>query len=121
MVEEDISRIMQLMCSEKRQVIDEKLMNVEQSVHTIYHFVMEQIDDTENMWQDGEKFDKHIASVNALMKTTAKYTDGAVSVYYRLSPDIQDGKQGIWLMKDENGEFLECEITDISQYDRDDI
>ena len=121
LVEEDISRIMQLMCSEKRQVIDEKLMNVEQSVHTIYHFVMEQIDDTENMWQDGEWFDKHIASVNALMKTTAKYTDGAVSVYYRLSPDIQDGKQGIWLMKDENGEFLECEITDISRYDRDDI
>ena len=121
LVEEDISRIMQLMCSEKRQVIDEKLMNVEQSVHTIYHFVMEQIDDTENMWQDGEKFDKHIASVNALMKTTAKYTDGAVSVYYRLSPDMQDGKQGVWLMKDENGEFVECEITDISQYDRDDI
>ena len=109
------------MCSEKRQVIDEKLMNVEQSVHTIYHFVMEQIEDTENMWQDGEWFDKHIASVNVLMKTTAKYTDGAVSVYYRLSPDIQDGKQGIWLMKDENGEFLECEITDITQYDRDDI
>ena len=121
LVEEDISRIMQLMCSEKRQVIDEKLMNVEQSVHTIYHFVMEQIEDTENMWQDGEKLDKHIDSVNALMKTTAKYTDGAVSVYYRLSPDIQDGKQGIWLMKDENGEFLECDITDISQYDRDDI
>lgn len=121
LVEEDISRIMQLMCSEKRQVIDEKLMNVEQSVHTIYHFVMEQIEDTENMWQDGEWFDKHIASVNVLMKTTAKYTDGAVSVYYRLSPDIQDGKQGIWLMKDENGEFLECEITDITQYDRDDI
>lgn len=121
LVEEDISRIMQLMCSEKRQVIDEKLMNVEQSVHTIYHFVMEQIEDTENMWQDGEKLDKHIDSVNALMKTTAKYTDGAVSVYYRLSPDMLDGKQGVWLMKDENGEFVECEITDISRYDRDDI
>ena len=121
LVEEDISRIMRLMCSEKRQVIDEKLMNIEQSVHTIYHFVMEQIEDTENMWQDGEKFDKHIASVNALMKTIAKYTDGAVSVYYRLSPDMQEGKHGVWLMKDVNGEFIECEMTDISQYDRDDV
>jgi len=29
---------MKLMCSEKRQVIDEKLLNIEQGVHTIYPF-----------------------------------------------------------------------------------
>ena len=36
-------QIMQLMCSEKRQTIDEKLLNIEQSVHTLYHYVVEQI------------------------------------------------------------------------------
>ena len=38
LAEKDTSQIMQLMCSEKRQAIDEKLMNIEQGVHTIYHF-----------------------------------------------------------------------------------
>lgn len=121
LVEEDISQIMQLMCSEKRQVIDEKLINIEQSVHAIYHFAMEQIEDTENIWQDEAKLSEHIDSMRALMKTTAKYTDGAVSVYYRLAPGIQDFKQGIWLMEEENGEFTECEMTDLSKYDKEDV
>ena len=51
-VENNSGQIMQLMCSEKRQVIDEKLLNIEQSVHTIYHFAKEQHSDTENLLQD---------------------------------------------------------------------
>ena len=48
----DSEQIMQLMCSEKRQVIDEKLLNIEQSVHTIYHVAIEQYGNTESLWQD---------------------------------------------------------------------
>ena len=48
-VESNSEQIMQLMCSEKRQAIDEKLLNIEQSVHTIYHFATEQISKTENL------------------------------------------------------------------------
>ena len=34
-VEDNSQQIMQLMCSEKSHAIDEKLLNIEQSVHTI--------------------------------------------------------------------------------------
>ncbi len=121
LVENDTSQIMQLICSEKRQAIDEKLMNIEQSVYTIYHFAMEQIGNTENIWRDEERYNEHISRMKALMKTTAQYTDGAVSVYYRLAPNIKGPKQGAWLMKNENAEFVECEVTDISQYDSGDV
>ena len=40
-VEENSEQIMQLMCSEKRQTIDEKLLNIEQSVHKLYHFAVD--------------------------------------------------------------------------------
>lgn len=40
-LESDSRQIMQLMCSEKRQTIDEKLLNIKQSVHTLYHFAAE--------------------------------------------------------------------------------
>ena len=60
-IENNSGQIMQLMCSEKRQVIDEKLLNIEQSVHTIYHFATEQYSDTDNLWQDEEQFGSILA------------------------------------------------------------
>lgn len=120
-IENNSGQIMQLMCSEKRQVIDEKLLNIEQSVHAIYHFVTEQYSDTDNLWQDEEQFLGHISRMRELMETTVKYTDGAVSVYYRLDSAIQGPKQGVWLVQDENGDYLEREMTDISLYAEDDI
>ena len=120
-VENNSGQIMQLMCSEKRQVIDEKLLNIEQSVHMIYHFATEQHRDTDNLWQDEEQFLEHISRMKELMETTVKYTDGAVSVYYRLDSAILGPKQGVWLVQAENGDYIEHEMTDLSQYDKDDI
>ena len=121
LVEEDTSSIMKLVCSDKRQTIDEKLMNIEQSVYTLYHYVMEEIERTENIWQDDRLYEEHIRSMKNLMGMTAKYTDGAVTVYYRLAPEIRGPKQGAWMMQGKDGEFIECEPTDISQFNRDDI
>ena len=59
--------------------------------------------------------------MEALMSSTAKYTDGAVSVYYYLNPSLKGIKQGAWLLRTEDGEFVKSEMTDISQYDKDDV
>lgn len=120
-VENNSRQIMQLMCSEKRQVIDEKLLNIEQSVNTIYHYAIGQIGDADNLWLDEEQYLENISRMKALMETSAKYTDGAVSVYYRLASGIKGPKQGVWLVQNENGDFAEHEMTDISLYDKDDI
>lgn len=120
-VESNSRQIMELMCSEKRQTIDEKLLNIEQSVHTLYHFAMGQIAEEENLWQDEEQLEEHINRMQALIETSARYTDGVVSVYYRLDTSIKGPKQGIWLVQDENGDFVEHEMTDLSMYDKDDI
>ena len=120
-VEDNSVQIMQLMCSEKRQSIDEKLLNIEQSVHSIYHFATEQHSNTDNLWQGEEQFLEHIRKMREIMETTVKYTDGAVSVYYRLDAAIQGPKQGVWLVQDENGNYTEREMTDMSLYDDDDI
>ena len=120
-VEENSEQIMQLMCSEKRQTIDEKLLNIEQSVHKLYHFAVDQISETENLWQNEELYEEHIDSMRDLIYTTAKYTDGAVSVYYRLDSVIKGPTQGVWMVKNANGEFAEYIMTDISYYDKEDI
>lgn len=121
LAEADTSQIIQLMCSEKSQTIDEKLMNIEQSVYTLYHYVMEQIDNSENLWQDERLYEEHIRAMKNLMGTTAKYTDGAVTVYYRLAPAIKGPKQGILMIEGEDGNFVDYELTDISEYESDDV
>ena len=120
-IENNLGQIMQLMCSEKRQLIDEKLLNIEQSVNTIYHLAIEQHNDTNNLLQNEKKLSEHISTMREIMETTVKYTDGAVSVYYRLDSSVQGAKQGVWLIQGPNGDFVEHEITDISLYDKDDI
>ena len=120
-IENSFGQIMQLMCSEKRQAIDEKLLNIEQSVQTIYHFAVGQMRDAENLWQDEEQFTEHITRMRELMETTAQYTDGAVSVYYRLNFDLQKQNLGVWLVQDKNGNFVAHELTDLSIYDKEDI
>ena len=90
-IENNLGQIMQLMCSEKRQLIDEKLLNVEQSVHTIYHLAIEQHNDTNNLLQNEKKLSEHISTMREIMETTVKYTDGAVSVYYRLDTRSKAG------------------------------
>lgn len=66
-VESNSRQIIQLMCSDKRQIIDEKLLNIEQEVHTLYHYVMEQINESENLWQDDEQYAEHISRMKALI------------------------------------------------------
>lgn len=120
-VENDSRQIIQLMCSEKRQKIDEKLLNVKQSVHTLYHFASEQIGETKDIWSNEASYEEHISRMKALMATVVKYTDGAVSVYYYINPSIKGVKQGAWLLRDTEGKFAESEMTDISKYDKDDV
>ena len=120
-VASDSRQIMKLMCSEKRQTIDEKLLNIKQSVHTLYHFVEEQMGETKDILSDEANYAEHLSRMEALMATTAKYTDGAVSVYYYLNPSLKGVKQGAWLLCSTDGEFVKSEMTDISQYDKGDV
>jgi len=120
LIEEDSKVIMQHMCSENKQKIDEKLLNIEQSVHTIYHFAVEQIENAENLWENETEFNAHLSRMKELMKISAPYTDGAVTVYYRLNPELRGVQQGLWLVQNDKGEFEEFEMTNVYQYDKDD-
>ena len=89
-VENNSGQIMQLMCSEKRQVIDEKLLNIEQSVHMIYHFATEQYSNTDNLWQDEEQFLEHISRMRELMD------NDCVMLAPVSEQQIEDPQAGSW-------------------------
>ena len=55
-LDDNSGQIMQLTCSEKRLIMDEKLLNIEKSVNMIYHFAVDQIFETDNVLQDEKLF-----------------------------------------------------------------
>ena len=121
MMKSDSRQIMKLLCSEKRKTIDEELLNIEQSVKIIYHFAKEQLRDVDSLTNNEKELLEHMNRMEELMNTTAQYTEGVVSVYYRLAPEFVETSNGLWLVKDKNDKFISHEITVISDYDKDDI
>ena len=120
-MENDSGEIMQHLCSEKRQTIDEELLNIEQSVKIIYHFAKEQLGEIDKLSENETELLDHVERIEALMNTTARYTKGVVSVYYRLVPELEETVDGVWLVKDKNNEFISHEVTIIPDYEKDDI
>lgn len=119
-VEADSSEIMNLLCENKTQEINTWLLDIEQSVDTIYSFADYQLGDDEELWSDEVYMDAYIQKVYELMENTIINTDCALSVYLRFNPELLTPVSGIFLVKSEDGSVHDEEITDLSLYDVDD-
>lgn len=121
-VKEDSSQIMKLICREKTEEIDAQLLAIEQSVETIYRYADSQFIDDESLWMDSSYMEQYTEKVNDVLKNAAQSTDCAVAVYLRFNPEITSSKAGVFFSrKSEQDEFIATELTDISQYDPEDV
>lgn len=120
-LDRDSEQIMHLLCTETADQINETLRNVEQSVNTIYFFAEGQMGDTEDFFLREESLDIYIQKVKEVAVNSAENTEGAVAVYFRLSPELASPKAGILLSMNADGEFIDCPPTDLSQYLETDI
>lgn len=119
-VEEDSGEIMNLLCENKTQEINTWLLNIEQSVDTIYSFADYQLGDDEELWSDEVYMDTYMQKVYELMENAIINTDCALSVYLRFNPELLTPVSGIFLVKSEDGSIHAEEMTDLSLYDVDD-
>ncbi len=120
-IREDASEIMSLLCKEKKQEVNEKLLNVEQSVKTMYQYTLTQMVNADDSLTTGEKIDACMDKVKELALHTAESTDGAIATYWRANPAISGPTAGFFWVSDKKGGFYEYEVTDISKYEKDDI
>lgn len=119
-VEEDSSQIMNLICENKTQEINTWLLDIEQSVDTIYSFADYQLGDDIKLWSDEVYMDAYIQKVYELMENAIINTDCALSVYLRFNPELLTPVSGIFLVKSDDGNIHAEEMTDLSQYEPDD-
>lgn len=124
-IDNNSAEIMNLICSEKVQELDEILLNIEQSVKTVFHYANGQLDQLEEAGKpvtDQVNMDSYIEKVRGVALNAAENTEGAIAVYLRFNPDITSSVAGMFLRKEENDNtFMDAEITDLLEYDSDDI
>lgn len=121
-VDEDSSRIMNLLCSEKANSINALLSRIEQSVNTLSVYALGQLDNVEALKTDDAYIEDYTKRVQTVAINAANNTEGALAVYLRFNPEFTAPTSGLfWSKTALDGSFQELVPTDFSQYSPEDV
>lgn len=121
-VDEDSTRIMNLLCAEKAQGINALLSRIEQSVDTLAVYAVGQLDSVEKLQSDEAYMNAYTEKIKSVAINAANNTEGALAVYLRFNPDFGKPTSGLfWSKTEQNGSFQELVPTDFSRYSQEDV
>ncbi len=95
--------------------LDYYFNSVQKSVSKVSTFVEVDLDGLEP-----EKLQNHIDRVGKYFEEMANKTNGVLTYYYRIDPEVSDTVKGFWYTDIDGEGFVEHEVTDITLYDTQD-
>lgn len=104
-----------LLCETGHKDLDYYFQNVESSVKTVAAFVQSDLDGV-----DDEDLQAHIDRVSDVFQKLAYNTNGVMTYYYRIDPEVSRNVKGFWYVNPDGNGFKAHEVTDITEYDTDD-
>ena len=110
--QEDSEQILMLLCETGQKNLDSYFVSVEQSVGLIASYVETDLEQT-----DIEELPEHVDRVRSIFEDIASKTNGVLTYYYRIDPEVTSDTSGFWYVDTEGTGFVEHAVTDISQYD----
>ena len=105
-------RILYLLCETGEKNLDSYFESVEQSVEMVSAYVESDLDGLER-----EKLKEHLERTRDIFSKLAYRTNGVVTYYYRIDPEVSDSEKGFWYVNLDGEGFREHEVTDITRYD----
>ena len=138
------STTMHLLCENRRRSIDEYLNGIEQSVDTVSRFAVDELDGVHLVQggavgadggvdgvfravQEGPRQEEldtylndYIDKVESLFRSVANHTNGVVSFYYRINPELSNTQKGFFYSKANTAAFVREVPTELSVYSPDD-
>ena len=119
---EDSTQIMNLMCENRAENINDLFSSIEQSVNTLTVYTKEQLKDLERFKTDGEYVSQYSDGLKDTAMNAAQNTEGALTVYIRFNPEFTDTQSGVFCGKNRSdGKFKEWAPTDLSLYSPEDM
>ena len=104
-----------LLCQKGQKDLDYYFQNVESSVKTVAAFVQSDLDGVED-----DHLQAHIDRVCDVFQKLAYNTNGVLTYYYRIDPEVSGNVKGFWYVNIDGNGFKEHEVTDITAYDTSD-
>ena len=104
-----------LLCETGKNNINYYFKSVEQSVNTVSTLIDSDLDDINDANFNAE-FSAHMDDARTIFSEAAKNTNGVLTYYYRIDPEISDvtNEKGFWYTNLDGNGFAEHEVTDIS-------
>lgn len=111
----DSDQMLSLLCESGEYRLNSYFESVEQSVEMVSAYVESDLASLET-----EEISAHLERAKTVFARTAGVTNGVLTYYYRIDPDISSTEKGFWFVNLDGKGFTEHEPTDISLYDTSD-
>ena len=111
---EDADQMLHLTATTGAMNLEQYFESVEHSARTVSTLVSDSFDG-----MPFEVLDSQVERARNLFGRIAHNTNGALTYYFRIDPEISEEIKGFWYVC-EDGVFREHEVTDITQYDTSD-
>ena len=108
-------QVLLLLCETGERNLDYYFNSVHKSVNRVSNFVERDLSGL-----DDESLAAHIERVAAYFENMAYRTNGVLTYYYRIDPEVSDTVKGFWYTDLDGDGFVEHEVTDITLYDTED-
>ena len=108
-------QLLLLLCETGERNLDYYFNSVQKSVNRVAAYVEADLDGISD-----EKLASHINRVGKYFEDMSYKTNGVLTYYYRIDPDISKNVKGFWYIDLDGNGFVEHEVTDISLYDTSD-
>ena len=105
-------QLLLLLCETGERNLDYYFNSVERSVKKVAAYVEKDLDGLET-----EKFQAHTERVQKFFEETANKTNGVLTFYYRIDPEVSKTVKGFWYTNLDGKDFTEHAVTDITLYD----
>lgn len=136
---------MVLICESTRKTLNEYLLSIEQSVDMVSRYAGEELTnvalvdggvigatgfgDSPRLEQRTDEqrqrldayLQEHCDTVEEVMNSVSNHTNGVLTYYYRINPELSTNVRGFWYSRQGSDEFLRLPPTDIPGYAQDDI
>ena len=112
---EKSDQLLLLLCETGERNLDYYFNSVEKSVKKIASYTEKDLDGL-----DDEKLQKHTDRIRSYFDQVANKTNGVYTYYYRIDPEVSETVKGFWYTNLDGNDFIEHEVTDISEYDTED-
>lgn len=125
--EEYTNDLIRLSAEENEQKLDVYLNSIEQCVDTVDYYASQEFPGAsgEDPAEDKDEYDtemhEYVDDVNTLFHSVVNSTSGIISYYFRIAPEVSETQKGFWYSRNDEGRFVASELTDIEEYDENDL